>query len=107
MGLRYYTNIEDAPLSDLLRQSITKTDKLLMVFSDSRFQYCPETGRSTGAYILFYQGVTIDHCIHVPVPIAQYSAESEYNSACTTGTALSHFRVLNNEFLNKNLDVVP
>ena len=35
--------------------------------------------RSTGAYIVFYQGGPIDNFIHVPVTGAQYSAYSEYN----------------------------
>ena len=60
------------------------------------------TGRSTGAYIIFYQGGPIDHGTHVPVPVAQSSAESEYNSACTAGMALSHFRMLVHELLNED-----
>ena len=47
-----------------------------MDFSDSSWQDCPDTGRSTGAYIIFYQGGIIDHVTHVPVPVAQSSAES-------------------------------
>ena len=65
-----------------------------MAFSDSIWQYCPETGRSTGAYIIFYQGGTIDHVTHVPGPVAQSSAEIEYNAACTVGTILAHFIML-------------
>ena len=42
-----------------------------MGFSDSSWKDCPDTGRSTGAYIIFYQGGTIDHGTHVPVPGAQ------------------------------------
>ena len=56
-----------------------------MAFSDSSWQDCPDTGRSTRVYIILYQGVPIDHGIHVPVPVAQSSAESEYNAACTAG----------------------
>ena len=47
-----------------------------MAFSDSSWQDCPETGRSTGAYIIFYQGGPIDHDTHVPGPVAKFSAES-------------------------------
>ena len=39
---------------------------------------------------MFYQGGTIDHCTHVPVPVSKSSAESEYNAACTAGMALAH-----------------
>ena len=71
-----------------------------MGFSDSSWQDFPDTGRSTGGYIIFYQGGTIDHGTHVPGPVAQSSAESEYNTACTSGMALAHFRMLVNELLN-------
>ena len=46
-----------------------------MAFYDFSWQDCPDTGISTGAYIIFYQGGPIDHGTHVPVPVAQYSAE--------------------------------
>ena len=78
-----------------------------MVLSGSIWQDCPDTVRTTGEYIVFYQCGIIDHRTNVPVPVAQSSAESEYNEACTTGMSLSHFRILNNEFLNKDIDVVP
>ena len=42
-----------------------------MDFSDSSWQDCLDTGRSTGAYITLYQGWPIDHGTHVPGPVAQ------------------------------------
>ena len=68
--------MKDAPLYDLLRLSSIKTENHLMVFSDYSWKYCTGTGRSKGAYIIFYQGGTIDHGTHVPLPVAQSSAES-------------------------------
>ena len=56
---------------------------------------------------MFYQGGPIDHCTHVPGPVSQYSAKSEYNIAYTSGVALAYFRMLNNEFMNKYPDLVP
>ena len=78
-----------------------------MDFSDSSCKDCPDTGRSTGAYIIFYQCGPIDHGTHDPGPAAQSSAESEYNAACAAGMALAHFRMLINELLNKDPDIVP
>ena len=78
-----------------------------MTFSDSSWQDCPDTVRSTGAYIIFYKGGPIDHGTHVPVPVAQSSAESEYNAACTVGMVLAHFRMLVHELLNEYPDMVP
>ena len=77
LGLKYYSDMSDPPVTDLLRQNSIKTENHLMDFSDSSWQYCPDNGRSTGAYILFYQGVPIDHGTHVPVPVAKSNAESE------------------------------
>ena len=48
LGLEYYADINDAPVSDLLRQSSIKTKNHLMDFSDSSWQDYPDTGRSTG-----------------------------------------------------------
>ena len=48
-----------------------------MLLSDSRWKDCPDNSISTGSYIVFYQNVKIDHCTHVPGPVAQSSAEIE------------------------------
>ena len=106
LGLRYYSKIEDEPLSDLLLQANINTESKLMVFYDSRWQEYPYTGISTGAYIIFYRCEPIDNFTHVPGPVAQYISESEYNSSCTAGMALAHFSMINNELLNKDPDVV-
>ena len=66
-----YAKIEDSPISDLLRQVIINTENQLMVLSDSMCQYCPCTGRITEAYIMLYQGGTINHFTHVSYPVAQ------------------------------------
>ena len=46
--LKYDANMNDAPVTDLLIQASIKTENHLMDFSDSSWQYCPYTGRSTG-----------------------------------------------------------
>ena len=78
-----------------------------MDLSDYSQQDCLDSGRSIGAFIIFYQGGPIDHGTHVPGPVAQSSAESEYNVACTAGIALAHSRMLIHELLNKDPDIVP
>ena len=74
LGLNYYAGINDAPVSDLLRQASINTENQLMAFSDSSCKYFLETGRSTGAYIIVYQGGPIDHGTHIPVPVFQSSS---------------------------------
>ena len=71
LGLKYYADLNGAPVTDLLRQANIKTNNHLMAFSDSSWKDCIDTGISTGAYIIFYQGGPIDHGTHVTVPVAQ------------------------------------
>ena len=105
--LAYNADLNDAPVTDLLRQANIKTKNHLTIFSDSSWQDCPDTGRSIGAYIIFYPGGPIYYGTHVPGPVAQSSAESEYNAACTAGMDLSHLRILVHELLNEDPDMVP
>ena len=49
LGLKYYADLNDALVTDLLIQANIKTKNHLMAFSDSSWQDCPDTGRSTGA----------------------------------------------------------
>ena len=88
LGLKCYADTKDAPLSELFRQDNINNENQLMYFSDSSWKDCPDTGKSTVSYIIFYQGGPIDHVTHVPGPVAQSSAESEYNAACIAGMAL-------------------
>ena len=81
VGLKYYADLNYSPVTDLLRQANVKTKNHLMAYFDSSCQDCPDTGRSTGAYIIYYQCGPIDNGTYVPGPVAQSSAESEYNAA--------------------------
>ena len=44
LGLKYYADMNDAPVTDILRQTNIKTKNHLMDFSDSSWQDCPDTG---------------------------------------------------------------
>ena len=55
---------------------------------------------------MFYQVVPMDHFTYVSGRVAQPSAESEYNAACTTWMTSAHLWILNNEFMNKDPDVI-
>ena len=56
---------------------------------------------------MFHQGGPIDKCTYVPVSVAQYSAEIDYNAACTAVMDLSRLIILNNELMNKDTYIVP
>ena len=107
MGLKYSADMNDELVSDLLRKASIKIENLLMDFSGSSLQDFSGIGRSKGTYIIFYQGGPIDHGTHVSGPVDQSIAESEYNTACTAGMALAHFRMLIHELLNKDTYIVP
>ena len=47
LGLKYYSDLNDEPVTDLLRQANIKSENQLMDFPDSSWQDCPDTGRST------------------------------------------------------------
>ena len=107
LGLKYHADMNDAPVSDLVIQAVINTENQLMALYDSSWKDCTDTGRSTVAYIILYQGGPIYHGTHIPGPVDQSSSESEYNAACTSGMVLSNFRILVNEFLKKDADIVP
>ena len=48
LGLKYYADMNDAPITDLLRQASIKTEIHLMIFLYSSWQDCPDTDISTG-----------------------------------------------------------
>ena len=54
LGVKYYSDMKYAPLSELLRQASVNTDNQLMTLSDYSWQDCPETGRIIGEYIIIY-----------------------------------------------------
>ena len=107
LSLKYYSGTKDAPLSDRLIQASINTDNKLMTFYDSSWKDFPDTGRSTGEYIIFYQGGTIDYGTHVPGQVYQSVSERVYNTAHTSGMALAHFRMLIHESSNKDTYIVP
>ena len=107
LGIKYSANINDAPVSDLLRKTSNKTENHLRFFYYSSSQNFLDIGKSRGAYIIFYQGVPIDHGSHVSGTFSQPNTYSEYNAACNAGMDLAHFRMLIHELLNKDPDIVP
>ena len=98
LDLNYYDDMKDETLSEMLRKASIKTDNQLMAFSKFIWQDFTETGRITGAYIMFYQSGLIDNGTHVPGPVYKSGSESEYNAACTEEMDLTIFRMLVHDF---------
>ena len=84
MGLKYYADMNDEPVTDLLRQASIKTDNHLMDFSDSIWKYFLDTGIITVEYMIFYKGGPIDHGTHVPGPVAQLQCSMQCRNGFST-----------------------
>jgi hypothetical protein len=70
----------------------------LFTFSDSSWDDDHDTSRSTGGYIIFYQGGAVDHSSNMPGPIAMSSAEAEYNECCLACMATGNMHMTVNHF---------
>jgi hypothetical protein len=98
-GVRFYSNISDAPLYQMLLKQNIEEKHTFFGFTDSSWNDDPDNGRSTGCYIITYMGGIIDHSSNMPDPVALSSAEAEYNEGCVAFMAASHLRMLLCEFL--------
>ena len=70
MGLKYYADMKDALLYDLLRQASSKTENQLMVICYYSWKDFSDTSISTVAYNICDQVGTIGHGTHVPGPVS-------------------------------------
>ena len=96
-AIKYYGNLKDSPVHVICeKQKITTTD--IIAFSDSSWQDCPDTGRSTCGFKIFIRGGIIESQSTMPVPIALSSAEAEYMGACNCGAMVCFLRELLYEF---------
>jgi hypothetical protein len=83
-----------SPVQALLTESQLVGACPLIAYSDSSWQDCPDTGRSTGGMLILCQGGLVEAASFVPDPVAMSSAESEYNAACTACIGIAHLRML-------------
>jgi transposase InsO family protein len=90
LGLRYYSNIQEAPLTKMLTSQNISDQHLFYGFSDSSWNDDQDSGRSTGCFIITYMG-GVDHSSNLPDPVALSSAEAEYNEECIALMAASHY----------------
>jgi hypothetical protein len=93
-GITYYSDLSTAPVTQLLASIGAPTDFPLVMFTDSSWQDCPDTSRSTGCYLICCQGGLVDAASFVPDPIALSSAEAEYQIAAFGVSGCEHTRQL-------------
>ena len=98
--MKYYVDMNDAQVSDLLRQASIKTDNHLMDFLiivGNIVQTLAEVQENT-LYFINAGQLTMSHMFQ--------DQFLKYNVACTTGMALAHFRMLIHNFFNKDPYIV-
>jgi hypothetical protein len=105
-GIKFYSDITKAPLY----QHLTTTgnskfaDYPIMVFSDASFQDCPDSGRSTGGFLIFMQGGAVDATSTMPQLVAWSTCELEYCMGALAATAAFYTRKVYNELHGIDLD---
>ena len=105
LGLKFFKNYKTSPIYKTLKESnIETSDKTVITFSDSSWNDCIDTGRSTGGYITFIQGGTADYGSHLPVPVAMSSGEAEYIAAAVACMKASHIRMLVYDLRNLGME---
>ena len=93
--LKFYSNMKESPIYKMLKENnITPNEDTNITFSDSSWNNCVDTGRSTGGNISIMQGGPVDHNSHLPVLVATFSGEAEYISAAAVCMRTSHLRML-------------
>jgi hypothetical protein len=90
-ALCYYKDIEDSPLYSLITTAKLEVhDPTLLAMCDSSWGDC-EDHKSTGCYMIFYQGGLIDASSFVPHIVAMSSAEAEICAMCVAAMVTCHF----------------
>ena len=106
-GTMFHSPQSQPPIYDLVKRSHPEFDfksHPLLLFTDSSWQDCPDTSRSTGCYHIYLHGSLVDSASFVPIPIANSSAEAEYNAAALGLTAAIYAKQMYNSFMNRHPD---
>ena len=106
LGIKYYHNEKNSPLGEMLTRNNIQIEEEEVTFSDSSWQDCKDTARSTGSYNIHSQGGLIDYATFVPDPIAGSSGEAEYNTASVACMATLHNRYVDQEMKNLGLEIM-
>ena len=97
--LKFYRDIKMSPVFRMLKENnIIIKDNSVVTFTDSSWNDCIDTGRSTGANLTMIQGGAVDYGSHLPVPVAMSSGESEYIAAAVACMKASHLRMMGYDF---------
>jgi len=98
-AIKFYSNPEESHPYTICRQ-LKQQPSELIAFSDASWQDCPDTGRSTIGYMIFYQGGLVEATSTVPVPVAMSTCEAEYLGACNAAMSVAHLRMMVYDFMH-------
>ena len=82
----------------LVDNNIQIMEETVLIFIDSSWNDCIDTGRKTGGYIKLRQAGAVDYGSHLPVPVTISSGDAEYISATVACMKVSHIRMLEYDF---------
>ena len=107
-GIKFYADPSKSPLhAHLKRNGLGEACHYpIIAASDSSFQDCPDTSRSTGRFVIMIQGGVVDAASIVPTLVSNSTCEAEYCTAAMCAMAISFVRKLFNELLCRDTDAV-
>ncbi|KAG7340238.1 reverse transcriptase RNA-dependent DNA polymerase [Nitzschia inconspicua] len=105
-GIKFYSDIKLSPLYQMMIETgnAEHAEAPLILFTDSSFQDCPDTSKSTGGYLLFMKGGVVDNSSHLAGVVCHSSCEAEYCHATSGLMGASFVRKVYNELLGYNSD---
>ena len=106
-GLKFYPPGYEPPIYDVVRRCEPEFNfdlHPILIFCDSSWQDCPDTGRSTGAFYVYLNGSLVSATTFVPIPVAQSSAEAEYNACAFALTESIYVKHVWNFLHGRHLD---
>ena len=93
--LKFFSNYKEFPIFKALRDNNIKIDEeTIVTFTDSSWNDCIDTGRSTGGNCTIVQGGPVDNSSHLPIPVAMSSGEAKYIAASNACMRASHLHML-------------
>ena len=92
-GSKFYSDLKESPVNNLVNKHVPKTSDII-VFTDASWQDCPDTGRSTTGFLIYYQGGVIEANSSLQVPVAMSSCEAEVMASCSGCMAAAHIHML-------------
>jgi hypothetical protein len=105
-GITFYAEISSAPIYQTLYDvgQAKIAEYPLIAVSDSSFHDCPDTHRSTGGYMIHWQGGVVEGVSVMPPIIAASVGEAEYCTGALAAMAISFHRKVFNEFTGRDAD---